>query len=526
MVPDKRVQVKIEFGHQSISRENPSQFKTHDWTVFVKGTEGADISHIVEKVVFHLHVSFPKPKRVCKEPPYKLQESGYGSFNLPIDVFFKTNAKEDARKHQMNYDLSLQMIGLPPLNCTKIEALTFLNPSEEFERRLLKAGAVILPSDDTPKVKSEKLSPASSNGSSPGSQKKSSSSQKLKREGGGQTGSSLKRQAPVGAGEDTSSQSIKPKKKKSNEHERAATPVNNSSSNSGLKEISILSSPGDAAAVAASTDPLKAKSLSSVRKLKEERTTRRRSVDNNESPKHGKEGKHKSSKDAKIKKEKSLDLNSSGGIPKLKFSIKRTPDESWAATTVQTAAAAGLKAETEVPGVVVGGGGGDIAINNTVLNGNSTTISQQNENVRKVLAAFGEQSSDDEVAAVMAEGKLNTSLTSSSVGDTMTSSKSSKKSKHKSSKSNGHHNNKGKVIKDVDTKSNTDQGGKKALSSTELNDIFTKITHSQDTNILQGVVDIVEATGDYEISTSTFDFDLYGLNNDTLFAIKKYLQTV
>ena len=84
---------------------------------------------------------------VCKDPPYRLQESGYGSFNLPIDVFFKTNAKEDARKHQMNYDLSLQMIGLPPLNCTKIEALTFLNPSEEFERRLLKAGAVILPSE-------------------------------------------------------------------------------------------------------------------------------------------------------------------------------------------------------------------------------------------------------------------------------------------------------------------------------------------------------------------------------------------
>ena len=132
----------------------------------------------------------------------------------------------------------------------------------------------------------------------------------MKREGGGQTGSSLKRQAPVGGGEDSSSQSVKPKKKKSNEHERAATPVNNSSSNNGLKEISILSSPGDPA----STDPLKAKSLSGVRKLKEERIIRRRSVDNNESPKHGKESKHKSSKDGKMKKEKSLDLNSSGGM--------------------------------------------------------------------------------------------------------------------------------------------------------------------------------------------------------------------
>ena len=82
---------------------------------------------------------------VCKEPPYKLSESGYGSFTLPIEVFFKTNAKEDPRKHMINYELTLQLRGLPPLNVTKVEALTFINPSDEFEKRLLKAGAVVLP---------------------------------------------------------------------------------------------------------------------------------------------------------------------------------------------------------------------------------------------------------------------------------------------------------------------------------------------------------------------------------------------
>lgn len=29
-----------------------------------------DIGQFVEKVVFNLHDSFPKPKRVIKEPPY------------------------------------------------------------------------------------------------------------------------------------------------------------------------------------------------------------------------------------------------------------------------------------------------------------------------------------------------------------------------------------------------------------------------------------------------------------------------
>lgn len=36
---------------------------THDWMVFVRGPEHSNIQHFVEKVVFHLHESFPRPKR-------------------------------------------------------------------------------------------------------------------------------------------------------------------------------------------------------------------------------------------------------------------------------------------------------------------------------------------------------------------------------------------------------------------------------------------------------------------------------
>ena len=63
-----------------------------------------------------------------------------------------------------------------------------------------------------------------------------------------------------------------------------------------------------------------------------------------------------------------------------------------------------------------------------------------------------------------------------------------------------------------------------ALTLPELNEMFTKISESQDSNILQGIVDIVEATGDYMITSSTFDFDLCTLNNDTLVSIKQYLE--
>ncbi|KAJ4937030.1 hypothetical protein JOQ06_001614 [Pogonophryne albipinna] len=58
------VQVKLELGHRAQVRKKPTvEGFTHDWMVFVRGPEQSNIQHFVEKVVFHLHESFPKPKR-------------------------------------------------------------------------------------------------------------------------------------------------------------------------------------------------------------------------------------------------------------------------------------------------------------------------------------------------------------------------------------------------------------------------------------------------------------------------------
>ena len=81
---------------------------------------------------------------VCKEPPYRVAESGYGSFNLPVEIHFRNN-KEEPRKYRLDYDLFLQLLGKPPVNHIKVEALTFLNPSDDFEAKLLRGGACILP---------------------------------------------------------------------------------------------------------------------------------------------------------------------------------------------------------------------------------------------------------------------------------------------------------------------------------------------------------------------------------------------
>uniref|UniRef100_A0A1A9X1X8 YEATS domain-containing protein n=1 Tax=Glossina brevipalpis TaxID=37001 RepID=A0A1A9X1X8_9MUSC len=134
------VKVQFEIGHTSKlrSKKTPEGF-THDWELYVKGVSGADISCFVEKVIFNLHESFPKPKRVCKEPPYMIQESGYAGFMLPIDIYFRI--RDEPKRVQFNYDLDLQQTGPPQHRCD-IQKFIFDNPSEEFRLKLLKGGGV------------------------------------------------------------------------------------------------------------------------------------------------------------------------------------------------------------------------------------------------------------------------------------------------------------------------------------------------------------------------------------------------
>ncbi|XP_035280670.1 protein AF-9 isoform X5 [Anguilla anguilla] len=75
---------------------------------------------------------------MCKDPPYKVEESGYAGFILPIEVYFKN--KEEPKKVRFDYDLFLHLEGHPPVNHLRCEKLTFNNPTDEFRRKLLKAG--------------------------------------------------------------------------------------------------------------------------------------------------------------------------------------------------------------------------------------------------------------------------------------------------------------------------------------------------------------------------------------------------
>ncbi|ETE59437.1 Protein AF-9, partial [Ophiophagus hannah] len=56
---------------------------------------------------------------------------------------------EEPKKVRFDYDLFLHLEGHPPVNHLRCEKLTFNNPTEEFRRKLLKAGGIMVMSDGT-----------------------------------------------------------------------------------------------------------------------------------------------------------------------------------------------------------------------------------------------------------------------------------------------------------------------------------------------------------------------------------------
>ncbi|XP_061213734.1 protein AF-9 isoform X2 [Neopsephotus bourkii] len=93
------------------------------------------------------HFTSLQQRTLCKDPPYKVEESGYAGFILPIEVYFKN--KEEPKKVRFDYDLFLHLEGHPPVNHLRCEKLTFNNPTEEFRRKLLKAGGIMVMPDGT-----------------------------------------------------------------------------------------------------------------------------------------------------------------------------------------------------------------------------------------------------------------------------------------------------------------------------------------------------------------------------------------
>ncbi|XP_017009062.3 protein AF-9-like isoform X2 [Drosophila takahashii] len=133
------VKVQFEIGHTSTLRSKVHMRRhdfTHDFEIYVQGVNKADISAFVEKVVFELHPSFPNPRRVVKEPPYAIQESGYAGFPLAVEIYFRN--RDEPKRIVYPYDLVI--VTTASHQQSEIKTHIFEDPSEDFRAMMIQGG--------------------------------------------------------------------------------------------------------------------------------------------------------------------------------------------------------------------------------------------------------------------------------------------------------------------------------------------------------------------------------------------------
>ena len=67
---------------------------THGWTVYLRPYKSEDMGVFIKKVQFKLHESYPTPVRLVNRPPYELNETGWGEFEIAIKIFFTDPAEK------------------------------------------------------------------------------------------------------------------------------------------------------------------------------------------------------------------------------------------------------------------------------------------------------------------------------------------------------------------------------------------------------------------------------------------------
>mmetsp|Transcript_119036 Transcript_119036/g.167323 ORF Transcript_119036/g.167323 Transcript_119036/m.167323 type:complete len:214 (-) Transcript_119036:16-657(-) len=80
--------VPINSGPQDVEQDRSTSENTHNWKVYVQCPCAKDMTKVVRKVVFKLHESFENPNRTCSVPPYEVEESGWGEFEINIKIYF------------------------------------------------------------------------------------------------------------------------------------------------------------------------------------------------------------------------------------------------------------------------------------------------------------------------------------------------------------------------------------------------------------------------------------------------------
>ena len=129
------------------------EFNTHQWTLYLRGANGEDLSTVISKVVFHLHPSFAQPTREITAPPYEVTERGWGEFEAQIRITWKdTNEKSTVISHQIRLYPPGTPANAPPADpkipvvAEVYDEVVFTDPSDKFFTSMRKLESTEAPS--------------------------------------------------------------------------------------------------------------------------------------------------------------------------------------------------------------------------------------------------------------------------------------------------------------------------------------------------------------------------------------------
>jgi YEATS domain-containing protein 4 len=112
---------------------------THSWRVFVKGVNDEDISYWLKKVQFKLHETYPQSVRTIEAPPFEVNETGWGEFEIQIKLYFVAESTEkpqtlwhSLKLHPYGPDAEAKKERRDVITSQNYEEVLFNEPVEQF----------------------------------------------------------------------------------------------------------------------------------------------------------------------------------------------------------------------------------------------------------------------------------------------------------------------------------------------------------------------------------------------------------
>lgn len=112
---------------------------THKWKVFVRGINNEDISYWLRKVQFKLHDTYANSVRMIESPPFEVEETGWGEFEIAIKFYFVPDSTEKPQQlwhglklHPYHGDVEQQKRDRTMITSWCYEEVLFNEPVEHF----------------------------------------------------------------------------------------------------------------------------------------------------------------------------------------------------------------------------------------------------------------------------------------------------------------------------------------------------------------------------------------------------------